>query len=117
MNGTQLGTCQVIFARREYDVHVDLVLAGTGSVEGYPLVPGSPVSVALVPPAEPWARRRMMRLLRSWADDAAACTAQLSLDDDLAVLVLSSGPDTLFGELTDLDVVFAEDEAHQPSEQ
>ncbi len=109
MKGTELGTCQVIFTRREYDVEVDLLLAGEASVEGYPLVPGSPFSVSLVPPAEPWARRRMMRVLRAWADSSAACTARIRFGDDMALLTLRSGADAVTGELTDLDVLFAED--------
>ena len=117
MNATELGTCQVIFARRAYDVHVDLLLAGAARVEGYPLVPGSPVSVALVPPSEPWARRRMMRVLRQWADASSACTVEVSLGDEHAELTIRSGHESVSGELTDLDVFFAEDVPRQRSEQ
>lgn len=117
MNGTELGTCQVIFVRREYDVHVDLLLAGAARVEGYPLVPGSPVSVALVPPADAWARRRMLRVLRAWSDEAAACAAEIGFGDDAAILTLRSGRDSVSGELTDLDVLFTSDLPRQRSEQ
>src|SRR5688500_1400592 len=104
MGDTELGTCQVIFARRAHDVQVDLLLAGEARVEGYPLVPRSPATVAFAAPAEPWARRRMLRVLRAWADTAAECHAEISFGEEVALLTIWSGLDSLTGAVTDLDV-------------
>lgn len=106
---TKLGRCQVVFAIRQYDVEIDLVLAGAASVEGYALVPGSPLTVSVVPPAEPWARRRMMQLLRGWAADGAGCDAEIAFEDDQAILTICSGDERVAGAVTDLDVFFVSD--------
>lgn len=105
---TKLGDCQVVFARRRYDVEIDLVLAGPGDVEGYPLVPGSPVAVAVVPPPEAWLRRRMLRVLSGWADAGCLCHAAIDFQDEEAVLTIQCGSQTVSGFVTDLDVLFAE---------
>jgi hypothetical protein len=99
MNGTELGTCQGIFASSGYDVEVDLLLSGPATVEGYPLMPGSPFSPSLVPPDEPWARRRMLRLRRDWADNATECHASIVFADEVTTLTVRSGRETVCGEL------------------
>lgn len=109
MNDTELGTCQVIFARCEHDVEVDLVLSGEARVEGYSIVPRSPLTVAFAAPTEPWARRRMLRVLRGWADEAAECHAGITFGDEMALLTIRSGADSLAGAVTDLDALFASD--------
>lgn len=109
---TELGTCQVVFARRQHDVEIDLVLTGPGAIEGYPLVPRSPVAVCVVPPHEAWERRRMLRTLRGWADAATACDVGIDFQEDEAVLTIRSASETLTGFVTDLDVLFASD-AHR----
>lgn len=109
MNGTCLGPAQVLFVRHREAIEVDLVLAGPAAVEGRPLVPGSPVALSLAPPPEGRARRRMLQRLRAWADGALACDIAIDLDTGVAVLTIRCSGGTVHGELTDLDVLFAND--------
>ena len=109
MNGTHLGTAQVLFVRVRDAVEVDLVLSGAAYVEGRALVAGSPVALSIEIPREAWARRRLVRLLRCWSDTGDACRLDVSLDEGVAVLGCTSGGETVTGPLTDLDVLFASD--------
>jgi hypothetical protein len=109
MNATHLGSGQLLFIRNRHAIEVDLVLAGPASVEGRPLVPGSPVAVTLLPPPQGWARRRLVRKLRAWAADALPCGAGIEFADSRAVLTLDCGGAQVRAPLTDLDVLFATD--------
>lgn len=109
MLDTHLGPVQVLFVRNHHEIEVDLVLSGPATVEGRPLVPGSPVAVSLVAPASPRERRRMVQKLLAWADDASCCRSAIDIDEGQAVLVLGCHGARVRGVLTDLDVLFAGD--------
>lgn len=112
MAATTLGTCQVVFVTAGDELGLDLLLAGPGSVEGRPLVAGSPLTLALVPGGGAVARALAVHRLSRWAATATPCRVAIRLDDDraLARLTVPGGhlPDRhVVGELTDLDVMFA----------
>jgi hypothetical protein len=110
MNTTRLGACQVLFVRGGgATIEVDLVLAGEATIEGRPLVPGSPVAVSIYPPPQSWSRRRTLQRLLGWADDALPCDADIRVVRGVAVLSLVSAGGMVRGPITDLDVLFASD--------
>lgn len=90
-------------------IEVDLVLSGPATIEGRPLVPGSPVALSVQPPPQSWARRRALQRLLAWADDALPCDADIRIVQGIAVFTLVCAGGVVRGPLTDLDVLFASD--------
>ncbi len=109
MNTSSLGSGQLLFVRNRHAIEIDLLLAGPGTIEGRPLVPGSPVAASLVAPSPGWARRRLVQRLRDWADAALRCEADIEISGGRAVLVLARDGRVVRAPLTDLDVLFADD--------
>jgi hypothetical protein len=105
---TRLGTCQVVFVEDGDEVSVDLLLGGAGHVEGAALVPCSPFSLTMRPLGSRAARPLATRRLARWAAAGRSCAVAVRLGDDRALVRLSAGARHVAGELTDLDVMFAD---------
>jgi len=114
---TRLGTCQVMFVADDADgLALDLVLTGDGHVEGTSVVPCSPLALVMVPRGNGASRHVASWRLRRWAEADEPCRVAIRLGDDSALIRLSVGTRHVVGELTDLDVMFAETSDHEHQE-
>lgn len=106
--GSKLGTCQVVFVEDGDEVAVDLLLGEDGHVEGAGLLPRSPFALVMRPLGSRAARLVAIHRLAHWAATGRPCVVAIRLDDDRALVRLSVGGRHVVGELTDLDVTFAD---------
>jgi len=105
MAATRLGTCLVVFVDDGEEIAVDLLLTGPAMVERQPLVAGSPFSLSFQPYGD---HRDAVRHLTAWAEGCEACLVDVRLTDRRALLRLDRDRVAVTGELTDLDVLFAD---------
>jgi hypothetical protein len=113
---TRLGTCQVVFVEDGDEVSVDLLLDGDGHVEGTALVPRSPLALVMLPRGNHATRRLATHRLARWAAAGRSCAVAIRLGSERALVRLSVGSAHVVGELTDLDVMFADAGAREHQE-
>ena len=77
MAGQKLTSCQVLFVDDGPDLTVDVLIAGW------------PVTLVLARPTLPWASRRLVRRLHTWAGQVSVCRLEIEADESVASIALA----------------------------